>query len=57
MRPVWEAFEEKLYTYQPLIEAGAMQAAGHVFYLSANGVWLTDVVPPEYIRAASRREN
>jgi putative RNA 2'-phosphotransferase len=31
------------------IRAGAMQSAGHAFYLSANGVWLTDNVPVEFI--------
>lgn len=31
------------------IRAGAMHAAGRVFYLSANGVWLTDLVPVEFI--------
>ncbi len=31
------------------VAADAMAAAGHVFYRSANGVWLTDVVPPEHI--------
>ncbi len=33
------------------IAAGAMHAAGHLFYRSANGVWLTDAVPPEHLRA------
>jgi putative RNA 2'-phosphotransferase len=32
-----------------LIHAAAMHAAGHAFYLSANGVWLTDRVPAEFI--------
>jgi putative RNA 2'-phosphotransferase len=32
------------------IDAGAMAAAGHVFLLTANGVWLTDQVPPDFIR-------
>lgn len=32
------------------IAAGAMHRDGHVFRLSANGVWLTDHVPPRYIR-------
>ncbi|MEV7414342.1 RNA 2'-phosphotransferase [Streptomyces sp. NPDC089919] len=32
------------------VAAGAMHAAGHVFHLSENGVWLTDAVPPEYLR-------
>ncbi|MCH9671032.1 MAG: RNA 2'-phosphotransferase [Gammaproteobacteria bacterium] len=30
--------------------AGAMHAAGYEFYRSANGVWLTERVPPEYIK-------
>jgi RNA:NAD 2'-phosphotransferase (TPT1/KptA family) len=29
--------------------AGAMHAAGHQFYRSANGVWLVDAVPPEFL--------
>ncbi|MEU3311454.1 RNA 2'-phosphotransferase [Streptomyces sp. NPDC006687] len=33
------------------VDAGAMRAAGHVFLLSANGVWLTDTVPPEFLRS------
>ena len=32
-----------------VIQAAAMAAAGHVFFVSANGVWLTDHVPAEYI--------
>ncbi len=31
------------------IDAARMHADGYVFYLSANGVWLTDHVPLEYI--------
>jgi putative RNA 2'-phosphotransferase len=31
------------------VDAAAMAAAGHVFYRSANGVWLTDAVPPGYL--------
>ncbi|MCD6051640.1 MAG: 2'-phosphotransferase [Verrucomicrobia bacterium] len=31
------------------IAAGRMHAEGHPFFLSANGVWLTDHVPPDYI--------
>lgn len=27
-----------------------LAAAGHAFFLSANGVWLTDHVPPPYLR-------
>ena len=31
------------------IDAAAMHAAGHAFYVSANGVWLVDAVPPEHL--------
>jgi putative RNA 2'-phosphotransferase len=31
------------------IAAARMHRDGHAFYLSANGVWLTDAVPPAYI--------
>ncbi|WP_020594901.1 RNA 2'-phosphotransferase [Spirosoma panaciterrae] len=31
------------------IKAGEMAMAGHVFYQSDNGVWLTDTVPTAYI--------
>lgn len=31
------------------IDAAAMSSAGHIFYRSANGVWLTDTVPPEFL--------
>ena len=31
------------------IRSGQMQADGFPFYLSKNGVWLTDHVPPKYI--------
>ena len=34
-----------------IVAAGALAAAGHLFYLSENGVWLTDRVPPGYITA------
>lgn len=33
-----------------LVASGAMHSAGHAFYLSGNGVWLCDRVPPEFIR-------
>ncbi|MFI5630547.1 RNA 2'-phosphotransferase [Streptomyces sp. NPDC051664] len=32
------------------LDAAAMHRAGHVFYVSANGVWLTEAVPPEFLR-------
>jgi len=31
------------------VAASKMHEAGHVFYLSANGVWLTEHVPPEFL--------
>ena len=31
------------------VNAAAMVKAGHVFFRSANGVWLTDVVPAEFL--------
>jgi len=32
------------------VDAAAMGAGGYTFYRSANGVWLVDAVPPEYLR-------
>ena len=32
------------------IAAGRMQNRGHAFFLSTNGVWLTDSVPSEFIK-------
>lgn len=32
------------------VDAGAMHRAGHEFRVSANGVWLTAAVPPQYLR-------
>lgn len=34
------------------VRAGAMATAGHLFYRSANGIWLTDDVPPSYLEIA-----
>ncbi|MFN8516335.1 MAG: RNA 2'-phosphotransferase [Chloroflexia bacterium] len=31
------------------IAAATMRRDGHLFYRSANGVWLTDAVPPSYL--------
>ncbi|WP_441249671.1 RNA 2'-phosphotransferase [Kitasatospora sp. McL0602] len=31
------------------VDAAAMAATGHLFRVSANGVWLTDGVPPQYL--------
>jgi putative RNA 2'-phosphotransferase len=33
------------------IDTAAMRAAGHVFVVSDNGVWLVDAVPPEFLSA------
>jgi putative RNA 2'-phosphotransferase len=32
-----------------VVDAAGMHRAGHRFYRSANGVWLTERVPPEYL--------
>jgi putative RNA 2'-phosphotransferase len=32
------------------IRSGEMRRQGHVFYRSANGVWLVDHVPPQFIK-------
>lgn len=32
------------------VDVGAMHRAGHLFHVSTNGVWLTDAVPPEFLR-------
>ncbi|GGX82288.1 RNA 2'-phosphotransferase [Streptomyces minutiscleroticus] len=32
------------------VDAAAMHRDGHVFHVSANGVWLTRTVPPAYLR-------
>jgi|SRR5581483_4192479 len=31
------------------VDAGRMYRDGHTFFLSTNGVWLTDAVPPNYL--------
>ena len=33
-----------------VVKAGEMARQGHVFFLSENGVWLTDIVPVGYIQ-------
>lgn len=33
-----------------LVDAGQMHRDGYLFYLSANGVWLTKVVPAPYLK-------
>jgi putative RNA 2'-phosphotransferase len=37
------------------VDAGAMHRDGHVFHVSANGVWLTREVPPRYLRFPESR--
>lgn len=32
------------------VDAAAMADAGHTFFVSENGVWLTKTVPPQYLR-------
>jgi len=36
-----------------IVDASAMAAAGHIFYRSANGVWLTERVPKEYLAVSA----
>lgn len=35
------------------VDAGKMAENGYTFFLSANGVWLTKQVPPEYLQVIS----
>ncbi|WP_125491873.1 RNA 2'-phosphotransferase [Streptomyces sp. WAC 04229] len=35
------------------VDTAAMHRDGHVFHVSANGVWLTRTVPPQYLRFPS----
>jgi putative RNA 2'-phosphotransferase len=37
------------------IEAGRMSQDGFIFYLSTNGVWLTDRVPVQYLTGTAQR--
>ncbi|MCH0564456.1 MULTISPECIES: RNA 2'-phosphotransferase [unclassified Streptomyces] len=37
------------------VDAGAMHRDGHVFHVSANGVWLTEAVPARYLRFTEPR--
>lgn len=37
-----------------VVEAAQMAADGYVFFRSANGVWLTEHVPPRYIKGLAR---
>ncbi|WP_234443035.1 RNA 2'-phosphotransferase [Streptomyces cellulosae] len=36
------------------VDADAMHRDSHLFHVSANGVWLTKAVPPEYLRFPER---
>jgi putative RNA 2'-phosphotransferase len=38
------------------IDAGRMHADGHAFFATGNHVWLTDSVPPQYLRLVERAE-
>lgn len=40
-----------------LVLSGLMKKDGFQFYLSANGVWLTKKVPPEYLRQSVDERN
>lgn len=45
----------KPFVYKIL--AGEMAKAGYKFYLSANGVWLTKYVPPDFLKDNSEVDN
>jgi putative RNA 2'-phosphotransferase len=36
-----------------VVDAAAAHASGHEFRRASNGVWLTDAVPPAYLRVLS----
>ncbi|EGX60692.1 phosphotransferase [Streptomyces zinciresistens K42] len=38
-----------------VVDAAAMHRDDHVFQISANGVWLTQAVPPAYLRSSPQR--
>lgn len=38
-----------------VVQSGAMHSAGHQFFISANGVWLTDHVPAGYLSWPSKK--
>ncbi|MFN0056483.1 MAG: RNA 2'-phosphotransferase [Planctomycetales bacterium] len=40
-----------------IVRAGAMSAAGHAFFLSANKVWLTEHVPAEFVDFGPRLDS
>jgi putative RNA 2'-phosphotransferase len=37
-----------------VIDAGRMHREGYTFYLSENGVWLTEAVPPQYMQLPAK---
>ena len=37
-----------------LVDTATMVANGHTFFLSENGVWLTESVPPQYLKVLDR---
>ncbi|HEV3362661.1 MAG TPA: RNA 2'-phosphotransferase [Acidimicrobiia bacterium] len=39
-----------------VVDSGRMHAEGYRFYRSVNGVWLTDLVPPVYLREQTRQD-
>jgi putative RNA 2'-phosphotransferase len=38
-----------------LVRSGEMHRAGHAFFPSANGVWLVDSVPPQFLNPLQQR--
>jgi putative RNA 2'-phosphotransferase len=45
----WQVGSRRGDSVMLVVDAAAMAAKGHPFFVSANGVWLTDHVPAEYI--------
>lgn len=39
-----------------VIDAARMRSDGHIFYCSANGVWLVEHVPSQYLRVIESKE-
>ncbi|MBT9546169.1 MAG: RNA 2'-phosphotransferase [Candidatus Sericytochromatia bacterium] len=43
--------------HQPEVIGLRLDAQGYVFYCSANGVWLSEHIPPEYIQICEQNHD
>ena len=43
-------FRDRLFRFEYVRKNHEPNTTGHTFFLSANGVWLTESVPPSYLR-------